>query len=151
MRASSSNKALHQLIILWGCRLSELRLARRSHFDMEASIWTIPKELSKNNASIRRPIPTKVCEILERLIETYKYMLFLGSDLDTPITISAAANRYIRCIRDGLTIDDWRTHDFRCSLSNCASKLGEMPHVVVKILGHKFGGVLAVYNKHFVG
>ncbi|PSU58375.1 tyrosine-type recombinase/integrase [Photobacterium phosphoreum] len=146
-RASSSNKALHQLTMLWGSRLSELRLARRRHFDMEAGIWTVPKELSKTNTPIRRPIPTKARAILERVMATYDDVLFPGGDLDRPITISAA-NRYIRRIRDGLPIEDWRTHDFRRSLSTGASELSVMPHVVEKMLGHELGGVLAVYNKH---
>ena len=146
-RASTSNKTLHQLTMLWGNRLSELRLARRSHFDMKAGIWTVPKELSKTNKPIRRPIPTKARAILERVMETYDDVLFPGQDLNTPISI-AAANRYIRRIRDSLPLEDWRTHDFRRSLSTGASELGVMPHVVEKMLGHELGGVLAVYNKH---
>ncbi|WP_036798221.1 tyrosine-type recombinase/integrase [Photobacterium marinum] len=146
-RASTSNKTLHQLTMLWGNRLSELRLARRSHFDMEAGIWTVPKELSKTNKPIRRPIPTKARAILERVMETYDDVLFPGADLNTPISISAA-NRYIRRIRASLPLEHWRTHDFRRSLSTGASELGVMPHVVEKMLGHELGGVLAVYNKH---
>ncbi|CAG20101.1 tyrosine-type recombinase/integrase [Photobacterium profundum] len=146
-RASTSNKTLHQLTMLWGNRLSELRLARRSHFDMKAGIWTVPKELSKTNRPIRRPIPTKVRTILERVMATYEDVLFPGRNLDKPISI-AAANRYIRRIRDSLPLEYWRTHDFRRSLSTGASELGVMPHVVEKMLGHELGGVLAVYNKH---
>ena len=63
---------------------------------------------------------------------TYDDVLFPGQDLNTPISI-AAANRYIRRIREGLPLEHWRTHDFRRSLSTGASELG---------------GVLAVYNKH---
>ena len=146
-RASTSNKTLHQLTMLWGNRLSELRLARRSHFDMKAGIWTVPKELSKTNKPIRRPIPTKARAILERVMETYDDVLFPGQDLNTPISI-AAANRYIRRIRDSLPLERWRAHDFRRSLSTGASELGVMPHVVEKMLGHELAGVLAVYNKH---
>ncbi|MGF1878214.1 site-specific integrase [Photobacterium frigidiphilum] len=146
-RASTSNKALHQLTMLWGNRLSELRLARRSHFDMKAGIWTVPKALSKTNRPIRRPIPTKVRAILERVMATYEDVLFPGHNLDESISI-AAANRYIRRIRDSLPLEYWRTHDFRRSLSTGASELGVMPHVVEKMLGHELGGVLAVYNKH---
>jgi len=51
-RASTSNKTLHQLTMLWGNRLSELRLARRSHFDMKAGIWTVPEELCKTNKAL---------------------------------------------------------------------------------------------------
>ncbi|MCW8332011.1 tyrosine-type recombinase/integrase [Photobacterium sp. SDRW27] len=75
-------------------------------------------------------------------------VLFPGQDLNKPISI-AAANRYIRRIRDNLPLEHWRTHDFRRSLSTGASELGVMPHVVEKMLGHELGGVLAVYNKHY--
>ncbi len=146
-QASTSNKTLHQLTMLWGNRLSELRLARRSHFDMENGIWTVPKELSKTGKPIRRPIPTKVRAILERVMATYDDVLFPGGDLNTPITISAA-NKYIRRLRATLKLEYWRTHDFRRSLSTGASELGVMPHVVEKMLGHELGGVLSVYNKH---
>lgn len=78
---------------------------------------------------------------------TYDDVLFPGQDLNTPISI-AAANRYIRRIRESLPLEHWRTHDFRRSLSTGASELGVMPHVVEKMLGHELGGVLAVYNKH---
>lgn len=146
-QASTANKTLHQLTMLWGNRLSELRLARRSHFDMERGIWTVPKELSKTGKPIRRPIPTKVRAILERVMATYDDVLFPGFDLNTPITISAA-NKYIRRLRATLKLEYWRTHDFRRSLSTGASELGVMPHVVEKMLGHELGGVLSVYNKH---
>ncbi|MCQ1059999.1 tyrosine-type recombinase/integrase [Photobacterium sp. ZSDE20] len=114
---------------------------------MKAGIWTVPKELSKTNKPIRRPIPTKARAILERVMETYDDVLFPGQNLNTPITISAA-NRYIRRIRASLPLEEWRTHDFRRSLSTGASELGVMPHVVEKMLGHELGGGLAVYNKH---
>ncbi|MGF1702454.1 tyrosine-type recombinase/integrase [Photobacterium makurazakiensis] len=149
-RASTANKTLHQLTMLLGSRLSELRLARRSHFDMKAGIWTVPKELSKTNKPIRRPIPTKARAILERVMESRFIqkkddVLFPGQNHNTPITISAA-NCYIRRIRANLPLEEWRTHDFRRSLSTGASELGVMPHVVEKMLGHELGGVLAVYN-----
>ncbi|WP_269154960.1 tyrosine-type recombinase/integrase [Photobacterium carnosum] len=92
------------------------------------------------NTPIRRPIPTKARAILERVMATYDDVLFPGGDLDKPITISAA-NRYIRRIKYGLPIDDWCTHDFRRSLSTCASELGVMPHVVEKMLGHELCGI----------
>ncbi|WP_245905420.1 tyrosine-type recombinase/integrase [Photobacterium lipolyticum] len=140
----------HQLTMLWGNRPSELRLARRSHFDMHAGIWTVPKELSKTNKPIRRPIPTKARAILERVMENHMEssddVFFPGPDLSQSMTISGA-NRYIRRIRDNLPLESWRTHDFRRSLSTGVSELGVMPHVA-EMHGHELGGVLAVYNKH---
>ncbi|EQB1150337.1 hypothetical protein ACYB4O_004541, partial [Shigella flexneri] len=54
-RASTSNKLLHQMLMLWGARLSELRLATKTEFDLLDNVWTVPKEHSKMGNVIRRP------------------------------------------------------------------------------------------------
>lgn len=146
-KAGTSTKNLHLMTMLWGNRLSELRLARRQHFDMHNDIWTVPPELSKMGNTIRRPIPRHIKPMLERLMNIYDDYLFPGSSLNKPITISAA-NRYIRRQRQLLTLRHWRTHDFRRSISTICSALGTAPHVTEKMLGHDLGGVLAIYNKH---
>lgn len=146
-KAGTSTKNLHLMTMLWGNRLSELRLARRQHFDMHNDIWTVPPELSKMGNTISRPIPRHIKPMLERLMNIYDDYLFPGSSLNKPITISAA-NRYIRRQRQLLTLRHWRTHDFRRSISTICSALGTAPHVTEKMLGHDLGGVLAIYNKH---
>ncbi|MBE4579885.1 tyrosine-type recombinase/integrase [Vibrio navarrensis] len=146
-KAGTSTKNLHLMTMLWGNRLSELRLARRQHFDMLNDIWTVPPELSKMGNTIRRPIPKHIKPMLERLMNIYDDYLFPGASLNKPITISAA-NRFIRRQRQLLTLPHWRTHDFRRSISTICSALGTAPHVTEKMLGHDLGGVLAIYNKH---
>ncbi|MBU2897720.1 tyrosine-type recombinase/integrase [Vibrio hepatarius] len=146
-KAGTSTKNLHLMTMLWGNRLSELRLARRDHFDMVNDIWTVPPELSKMGNTIRRPIPKHIKPMLERLMNTFDDYLFPGASLHKPITISAA-NRYIRRLRDSMKLPHWRTHDFRRSVSTTCSALGTMPHVTEKMLGHELVGVMAIYNKH---
>ncbi|EOG7750618.1 tyrosine-type recombinase/integrase [Vibrio cholerae] len=146
-KAGTSIKNLHLMTMLWGNRLSELRLARRSHFDMLNDVWTVPPELSKMGNTIRRPIPKHIKPMLERLMNIYDDYLFPGASLKQPVTISAA-NRYIRRQRQCLSLQHWRTHDFRRSISTICSALGTAPHVTEKMLGHDLGGVLAIYNKH---
>ncbi|ENP8391129.1 MULTISPECIES: site-specific integrase [Vibrio] len=146
-KAGTSTKNLHLITMLWGNRLSELRLAKREHFDMVNDIWTVPPELSKMGNTIRRPIPKHIKPMLERLMNIYDEYLFPGASLHKPICISAA-NRYIRRLRDNLNLPHWRTHDFRRSISTTCSELGTMPHVTEKMLGHELVGVMAIYNKH---
>jgi integrase len=146
-RASTSNKLLHQMVMLWGCRLSELRLSTIQEFDLENGVWSIPSEHSKTNTIIRRPIFDGIRPLLDKALITYKDILFPGQDIREPISISAA-NRYVRRIRDGLDMDEWRAHDFRRSLATRLSEEGIAPHVVEKMLGHELGGIMAVYNKH---
>lgn len=146
-RASSANKLLHQMLMLWGARNSELRLATKSHFDLDSMIWTTPAELSKMGNIIRRPIFEQVEPFVERAMTTYQDVLFPGDTLTTPITISAA-NRYIGRLRSDMDIGYWRAHDFRRTLATRLSEQGVMPHVTEKMLGHDLGGIMAVYNKH---
>lgn len=146
-RASTSNKSLHQMTMLWGSRLSELRLSTTDEFDTESFIWTVPVEHSKTKKIIRRPIFPAIKQLLDKSLMTYNGVLFPGDDMREPISI-AAANRYIRRIRDGLGIGVWRAHDFRRTLATRLSEEGVALHVIEKMLGHELGGIMAVYNKH---
>ncbi|QLH63217.1 site-specific integrase [Serratia symbiotica] len=146
-RASTSNKLLHQMLMLWGARLSELRLSERHEFDMREMVWTVPKEHSKTGREIRRPIFAHIEPLLEKAMLTYDKVLFPGNLITEPLTI-AAANRYIKRIREGLELGYWRAHDFRRSLVTRLSEAGVAPHITERMLGHELGGVMAVYNKH---
>ena len=146
-RASTSNKLLHQMLMLWGARLSELRLSERHEFDLREMIWTVPKEHSKTGKEIRRPIFKQIEPLLEKAMLTYDKVLFPGNLITEPLTISAA-NRYIKRIREGLDIGYWRAHDFRRTLVTRLSEEGVAPHITERMLGHELGGVMAVYNKH---
>lgn len=143
----TSNKVLHQLLLLWGARLSELRLATADEFNMEDLIWTTPSAHSKMGNVIRRPIFDQAKPYIERLINTGNAVLFPGQELDKPIDRSSA-NLYMKKLREKIDIPEWRTHDFRRSLVTNLSGEGIMPHVLEKMLGHELGGVMAVYNKH---
>ncbi|MFG1172119.1 tyrosine-type recombinase/integrase [Erwiniaceae bacterium CAU 1747] len=146
-RAATSNKLLHQMLMLWGARVSELRLAERREFDMESMVWTVPKEHSKMGNVIRRPIFKQIEPLLQKAMLTYDQILFPGAEITKPLCI-AAANRYILRIRDSLDLSYWRAHDFRRTLVTRLSEEGIAPHVTEKMLGHELGGVMAVYNKH---
>lgn len=146
-RASTSNKLLHQMLMLWGARLSELRLSERHEFDLREMLWTVPKEHSKTGKEIRRPIFKQIEPLLEKAMLTYDKVLFPGNLITESLTISAA-NRYIKRIREGLDIGYWRAHDFRRTLVTRLSEEGVAPHITERMLGHELGGVMAVYNKH---
>lgn len=143
----SSNRILHQLLLLWGSRLSEMRLATISDFNMDDMIWTTPSTISKMGNVIRRPIFSHVQPYIERLINNGNHVLFPGMELDKPIDRSSS-NLYMAKLREGIDLPEWRTHDFRRSLVTNLSSEGAPPHVTEKMLGHELGGVMAVYNKH---
>ena len=143
----SSNRLLHQMLLLWGSRLSELRLATSEEFNMSDFIWTTPSIHSKMGNIIRRPIFEQMKPYVDRLLNSGNKILFPGQELDKAIDRSSS-NTYMKKLRDTIDIPEWRTHDFRRSLVTNLSSEGVMPHVTEKMLGHELGGVMAVYNKH---
>ncbi|WP_368913469.1 tyrosine-type recombinase/integrase [Mixta calida] len=146
-RASTSNKLLHQILILTGSRNSELRLAIKPEFDREEGVWTVPAHKSKMGNIIRRPIFEKLEALLDKAEMTYGEVLFPGPNLHTPLSISGA-NRFLGRIQKAIGIGEFTAHDFRRTLATRLSEEGVALHVVEKMLGHELGGVLAVYNKH---
>lgn len=143
----TSNKVLHQLLMLWGSRLSEMRLATASEFNMEDRIWTTPTAHSKMGNVIRRPIFSQVEPYIEKLLNMGNEVLFPGQEMDRAIDRSSS-NLFMRKLREAIDVPEWRTHDFRRSIVTNLSSEGVMPHVTEKMLGHELGGVMAVYNKH---
>ncbi|KGT88049.1 integrase [Erwinia typographi] len=143
----SSNKLLHQMLLLWGSRLSELRLSEPAEFNMDDLIWTTPSAHSKMGNVIRRPIFQQMKPFVERLLAMKNPVMFPGQELDKAIDRSSS-NLYMKNLRKKIDIPEWRTHDFRRSLVTNLSGEGIMPHVTEKMLGHELGGVMAVYNKH---
>ena len=154
-RAAASTTVCIKLCMLFACRQGEIREARRDHFDMDDMIWTVPKELSKTNKPIRRPITPETEKLIRFVWAIYgEDGYLLPSDHDHNKSPSATTiNKLIRTIRkrlseDGTVIHEWRCHDFRRTLSTRLSEAGVMPHVTEKMLGHVLQGVMAVYNKH---
>jgi len=146
-RASPANKLLHQMLMLWGARVSELRLATKIEFDLIDMVWSVPGEHSKMGNIIRRPIFEQIRPMLDRIMEAYDNVLFPGHMINEPISM-AAANRYVARIRDGMDLGYWRAHDFRRTLVTRLSEEGIAPHVTERMMGHELGGIMAVYNKH---
>ncbi len=69
-----------RLLVLTGVRPGELRAAPWSEFDLEAAVWTIPKERMKARRSHRVPLPRQAVAILHQLQEiTGRYeLVFAG-------------------------------------------------------------------------
>ncbi|WP_446028902.1 tyrosine-type recombinase/integrase [Lelliottia amnigena] len=146
-RGSTSNKLLHQLLMLYGARNSELRLSVKDEFDREEGVWVVPADKSKTKKMIRRPLFDAADHLLKKAEMTYGNVLFPGPDLKKSMTI-AGANRYLGRIQSSLGFGEFSAHDFRRTLATRLSEEGVAPHVIEKMLGHELGGVLSVYNKH---
>ena len=51
---------LIRLLIVFGCRTTELRRSEVQEWDFKEMLWTVPKEHSKTKVAIFRPIPEAI-------------------------------------------------------------------------------------------
>ncbi len=137
-----------QIILHTGIRTGELRLATFSEVDYQNSLWTIPKEHTKQDEVMRihltEPVKTMFREL--QAASTCKYVL--SAKENEPIGLKALS-RAINRIQERVGVPHWTAHDLRRSF---CTQLGETLHVdpvvIEKCLGHKMPKIMATYNKN---
>lgn len=135
---------LLKLLIVFGCRTQEARLSNWSEWDLESWVWTVPREHSKSDTRIVRPIPLLLRPLILSLHQQFKQTgLLLGE-----IKGSASVSQWGRVCWQKLGHEQpWGLHDFRRSLATKMNDMGIAPHVVEQLLGHTLPGVMAIYNR----
>lgn len=152
-KATPAIKAAIKLLILFGARNSEVRESKRSEFDLDKLLWTLPKERSKTKKVIRRPISRIAAELIKELDMIYSGSNYLipGAHLNKCMT-AHSLNRFIIRIWGNLHLVDgmekFVPHDFRRTIITRLSEHDVLPHVTEKMLGHELQGMMLVYNKH---
>lgn len=145
------NQLFLKLLLLTACRGVELRLAKKSEFDLKGRVWRVPDENSKTREPFERGLSHKAVELLEIAFSLYKdfSQVFPPAAIkeDRPMSAGVPLNM-AKQLRDDMDIDHWSIHDLRRTAKTKMSELGVAPHVSEKVLGHKLGGVLAVYDQH---
>ncbi|MEB7891027.1 site-specific integrase [Hafnia alvei] len=155
-RMSQRNKIMLKLCLFYGCRISELRLAKKSDFDFEEGVWTIPPENHKTGAktqrSIQRPIIKEILPLLKEAKSLSDGDYIFSSKKDGPMSagnhLSLTANLRLFMIKAyDVNIPHFSVHDLRRTARTNFSDL-TAPHIAEIMLGHMLPGVWAVYDKH---
>jgi integrase len=135
---------LLKIVTVFGCRTQEARLSGWNEWDMDAWIWTVPKEHSKGGERIVRPVPEAMRPFIERLYdETKSSGYLLGA-----VKKSEAVSQWGRSVYKKLGHSEaWTLHDLRRTLATHMNNMGIAPHVVEQLLGHSMPGVMAIYNR----
>jgi integrase len=145
------NQLMLKLLLLTGCRGVEIRLAKKSEFDLEGRVWRVPDENSKTREPFERGLSAKAVELLKEAFTLYKDFSQVfppaAKKEDRPMAAGVLLN-LAKQLREDMDIEHWAIHDLRRTAKTKMSELGVLPHVSEKVLGHKLGGVLAVYDQH---
>jgi integrase len=139
-----------KLLILTGQRRDEVARMPWSELNLEARLWTLPPERTKNKQRHEVPLSPQAVAVIDSVprIASSQYVLSING--------RGPANDYhggMERLRALLPADmpRWTLHDLRRTLASGMARLGIDLHVVEKVLNHTsgtFSGVLAVYQRH---
>ena len=145
---------LVRLLLLTGQRRDEVGRMRWREVDLDAALWTIPKERAKNGQAHAVPLSAPALAILRALprIDGGKgstdYVFTTSGK--TPVSgYSNAKDALDR--RMGEDTPAWVLHDLRRTAATGMARLGVALPGIEKILNHtsgSFGGVVGVYQRH---
>jgi integrase len=145
-----------QLLLILGCRRSELAGARWREFDLRkgaAETWTLRGERTKNGKPRIIPLPAMAVGIIAEL-PRFAAGDFVLSALHgrRPFTafsrMKARLDDRIAALNDGVPLEQWGLHDLRRTMRTRLSAL-PIPQVVRELMiGHRQQGVAAVYDLH---
>ena len=133
-----------RLLLLTGCRRTEIGNLQWSEIDLERSQITLPPERVKNGREFTLPLSTQALAIIE------------GQSRRNSSDFLFGTRGFMHWDRGKVTLDQrlriapWRLHDCR---RTCATQLGELgvqPHHIEAILNHYSGhraGVAGVYQR----
>ncbi|MGI2172034.1 tyrosine-type recombinase/integrase [Shewanella sp. MF05960] len=140
------------LLISFGCRSQELRLAETKEFNFETQVWTVPAAHNKTrdkdqakgqSGEIKRPIPTALLPMLKALCDQHKGGYLLG-ELKNAEAVSGWGRTIYKLLGHE---ESWSLHDLRRTVATGLNDMGIAPHVVEALLGHSLQGVAGIYNR----
>jgi integrase len=137
-----------RLLILTGCRRSEVGGMRWSEIDLDAGTWTLPEERSKNHRAHTITLPPAALALVGSIRLSNRDHLF-GARAECGYTNwdydRAALDRRL----DGAA-KPWRLHDIRRTVATRMAEIGIQPHIIEAVLNHYGGhraGTHGVYNR----
>jgi integrase len=149
-----------QLLILTGQRRSEVAGIRWEELDLEAGIWSLPQERSKNRTAHVVPLTQSTLSVLHGIPMTGDFLF--STTGRTPISGFSKAKKMLddhmfkaRVQAYGQPkaqpLPHWTLHDIRRTVTTGMARLGTPPHIADAVINHRSGaisGVTAIYNRH---
>jgi len=138
-----------RLQLLTGARVGEVAGALWAEIDVEAALWTIPAERSKNKRTHRLPLSPQALAVLEsaRALDRGTGAVFPAIRTGNALQACSVAS----AVRANLTHFDvarFTPHDVRRTVATGISEAGASRVVVTKILNHTDASVTAIYDRY---
>jgi integrase len=137
-----------QLLILTGCRRSEIGDMRWGEIDLDRATFTIPPSRSKNKRPHALPLMPAALDIIRSVPRMATRDQLFGSR-SHGFTVWDRSKIALDQ-RLGDSVGPWCLHDLRRTAATGMNDIGVQPHIVEQILNHVSGhrrGIVGVYNK----
>lgn len=157
-RIHPRNQIWIKMCLLYGCRLGEIRLSHKAHFDLKKGVWTVPPENHKMGAVTRKPLLRPLLPVAVEWVREASKMsnspIFLitakGSDKPPAdrahLSLSLRIQQWVWRHRQ-FAMEHWSMHDLRRTARTNFSSLTEY-HIAEIMLGHALPGQHAVYDHY---
>src|SRR5262249_224372 len=139
-----------RFLTLTGQRRSEVANVKWSDVDLDAALWTLPKEATKAGRIHGVPLSPAAVELLRKLPRFKGPHIFTTTSGTRPISGFSKAKAALTAAIVETELDRWGLHDLRRSMTTWCANNGVQPHVLAAILNHSPGstlGITAVYAR----
>jgi integrase len=145
-----------KLLLLTGCRVNEVALARWHEFDAE--LWTIPAERFKSGSQHRVPLTPAMGELLASLPRWAESDYLFTLNGRKPFNGFSTSKRRLdrrallayRALRGDkhATMPPWILHDLRRTVRTRLAELNVRENVAELVIGHSKKGLARIYDQH---
>jgi integrase len=139
-RAVETHAAIVRLLILTGQRRGEVAGMMWSELDLEAGLWVLPRERTKNARRHEVPLSRQAVAILRAVPQISDSVFNLKPPFNT-----------LQGAKDRIGVESWTLHDLRRTAASGMARLGVSLAVIEKVLNHvsgSFAGIVGVYQRH---
>jgi len=149
---------LVQLLLLTGQRREEVGAMRWAEVDLDAGLWTLPRERAKNGKSHSVPLSPQAVAILRKVprieVKGAPGYVFTTTGATSISGFSKAKSRVNALMTEelGEAPPAWVIHDLRRTFASNLARLGTALPTIERLLNHisgpSFGGFAGVYQRH---
>ncbi len=142
---------LVSLLLAFGTRIGETRLARWDHFDYNKRTWTIPKDNTKTKQTHELPLTDQMIRLLNAYRKEQRYLGYQGLYLfPGQKAKSALAESTVSKLMKQFSLGEFSAHDFRKLAKSCWSELKVDYMVGKRLLNHSLSQLDKAYDQTLI-
>ena len=141
---------LVKLLALTGQRRDEVAKMRWDELDLEAGLWTLPRERVKTDQPHEVALSAASVNVLKSVPRIAGSSFVFTTNGTAPSSGYSKGKRKLDALLPS-DMPDWRLHDLRRTVASGMARLGIHLPVIEKVLNHasgSFAGIVGVYQRH---